>query len=88
MVSCMAFRCGELSNLYREVISMTEVFLGDQDNFEVALRKFKKKVQQDGLASEIRKRKYYEKPCERRKRKEAASKRRVLRRRRRAYSSF
>ncbi|HMB32282.1 MAG TPA: 30S ribosomal protein S21 [Desulfohalobiaceae bacterium] len=59
---------------------MTEVIINDNDNFERALRLFKRKVSNEGLPTEFKKRKYYEKPCERRKRKEAASQRRIKRR--------
>jgi small subunit ribosomal protein S21 len=39
------------------------------------LRRFNKKVQQDGILSEVRRREYHEKPSVRRKKKEAAKRR-------------
>ncbi len=59
---------------------MTEIFLKDNDNFETALRHFKKKMEREGIIKEIKKRSFYEKPCERRKRKEAAAQKRMKKR--------
>ena len=63
---------------------MANVVTGDNESFESMLRRFNKKVQQEGVLSEIRRREYYEKPSIKRKRKEAAKRRksaRALRRR-------
>ena len=43
-------------------------------NVEKALRKFKKKIQEDGLLDELRARETYEKPTTERKRKKGAAK--------------
>jgi small subunit ribosomal protein S21 len=51
---------------------------GDE-SFESLLRRFNRKVQQDGILSEIRRREYYEKPSLKRKRKEAAKRRKSAR---------
>ena len=51
---------------------MTEVIVGDNESFESALKRFTKKVQQDGILAEARRREHYEKPSVRRKKKEAA----------------
>ncbi len=57
---------------------MAEVRVGDNENIESALRRFKKKIQKAGILSEIKRRERYEKPSVKRKRKsEAARKRRV-----------
>jgi small subunit ribosomal protein S21 len=45
------------------------------ESFEAALRRFSKKVQQDGILAEARRREHYEKPSVRRKKKEAAKRR-------------
>jgi small subunit ribosomal protein S21 len=45
------------------------------ESFESMLRRFNKKVQQDGILSEVRRREYHEKPSVRRKKKEAAKRR-------------
>lgn len=44
------------------------------DNFNAALRKFKKKVDESGLLMEVLKRQQYEKPTTERKRKKGAAK--------------
>ena len=54
---------------------MAEVIVGDHETFEAALRRFSKKVQQDGILSEARRREHYEKPSVKRKKKEAARRR-------------
>ena len=46
------------------------------DNIERALRKFKKKIQDQGLLIELRERETYEKPTTRRKRKKSVAKNR------------
>lgn len=46
------------------------------DHVERALRKFKKKIQEQGLLVELRERETYEKPTARRKRKKSAAKNR------------
>jgi small subunit ribosomal protein S21 len=45
-----------------------------------ALRKFKKKIQEDGLLDELRARETYEKPTTERKRKKGAAKARLRKR--------
>ena len=59
-------------------INVSEVTVGDNESFESALRRFNKKVQQDGILAEARRREYYEKPSVLRKRKEAARRRKAL----------
>ena len=56
---------------------MTGVRAGDNESFESLLKRFNKRVQQDGILSEIRHREYFEKPSVKRKRKEAAKKRKA-----------
>ena len=60
-----------------------EVVIQEGENLERALRRFKRKVQRSGLYSELRKRRYYEKPSAQRKRKREAAIRRERRRQRR-----
>jgi len=45
-------------------------------NVDKALRKFKKKIQEDGLLNHLRDREFYEKPTTKRKRKKSAAKNR------------
>jgi small subunit ribosomal protein S21 len=54
---------------------VSEVIVGENENFESALRRFNKKVQQDGILAETRRREHYERPSVRRKKKEAAKRR-------------
>lgn len=58
---------------------MAEVSLDERESFESLLRRFNKKVQQNGILSEIRRREYFEKPSIRRKKKEAAKRRKSAR---------
>lgn len=67
-------------------VIVLEVIVQDGDNLERALRKFKRKVQRSGLYSELRKRRFYEKPSAQRKRKREAAIRRERRRQRRGTS--
>ena len=53
-----------------------EVTVQNNESLERALRRFKRKVQRSGLYSELRKRRFYEKPSAQRKRKREAAIRR------------
>lgn len=56
---------------------MVEVRVGEGESIELALRRFKKKIQKAGILSEVKRRERYEKPSVKKKRKaEAARKRR------------
>ena len=54
---------------------MPEVRLGEGESFESLLRRFTRKVQQEGMISEVRRRGFFEKPSIKRKRKEATKRR-------------
>lgn len=56
---------------------MSEIRIADNDNFDNALRKFNRKIQQDGILAEARRREHYEKPSVKRKKKEAARRRKA-----------
>ena len=58
---------------------MAEVVAGDNESFDSLLRRFNKRVQQDGILGEIRRREHYEKPSIKRKRKEADKRRKSAR---------
>ena len=58
---------------------MTEVRISEHETFETALKRFNRKIQQDGVLAEARRREHYEKPSVKRKRKEAAKRRKMLR---------
>ena len=54
---------------------MPEVIIHEDENFERALKRFKKKCEKAGILSDLRKHRHYEKPSERRKRKMNAARR-------------
>ena len=68
------------TTVYRS-LGVSEVILSENENFERALRRFKKKCEKAGILSDLRKHKHYEKPSERRKRKMNAA----LRKNRRSF---
>jgi len=59
-------------------ICLPEVRITNSDNFEQALRKFNKLVQQTGILAEARRREHYEPPSVRRKKKAAAKRRKSM----------
>ena len=56
---------------------LSEVIVGESEPFEVALKRFNKRVQADGILTDARRHEFYEKPSERRKKKEAARRRKL-----------
>lgn len=62
-----------------------EVRNGD---FNFALRKFKKKVQEAGIIQEIRERQFYEKPSAKKKKAKAAGRARWLKKQRQQQAEF
>lgn len=52
--------------------SVSEITIREGDSFEVALKKFTRRVQQEGLLSEAKRRQHYEPPSVKRKRKAEA----------------
>jgi small subunit ribosomal protein S21 len=64
---------------HKGVIPVSEVKIGENDSFETALKRFNRKIQQDGILAEARRREHYEKPSVKRKRKEAAKRRKAAR---------
>jgi len=54
---------------------MPEVIIREDENFERALKRFKKRCEKAGILSDLRKHRHYEKPSERRKRKMNAARR-------------
>jgi len=57
---------------------LTFVRLEENEPIEVALRKFKRKCVKEGIFSEVRKRRYYEKPSDRKRKKVASAKRQAM----------
>jgi len=58
---------------------VADVMLSDTESFDSLLRRFNRKVQQEGILSEVRRRNHYEKPSIKRKKKEAAKRRKSAR---------
>lgn len=59
---------------------MIEIRVKDSENFEAALRRFKKEVQQSGVLTEMRRREHYEKPSVKKKQKILAAKKKARKR--------
>jgi small subunit ribosomal protein S21 len=62
-----------------EIGVVSEIIIQDDENFERALRRFKKKCEKAGILSDLRRHRHYEKPSERRKRKMNAAHRKTRR---------
>ena len=58
---------------------MVTVRAGDNESFDSLLKRFNKRVQQDRILAEVRRREYYEKPSVKRKRKRASKRRKTAR---------
>ena len=58
---------------------MANVVAGENESFDSLLKRFNKRVQQDGILSEVRRREHYEKPSVKRKQKSAAKRRKSAR---------
>jgi small subunit ribosomal protein S21 len=58
---------------------VSEVKISEHESFETALKRFNRKIQQDGILAEARRREHYEKPSAKRKRKEAVRRRKTIR---------
>ena len=68
---------------------MTSVYRDDGESFESLFKRFRKQVQQEKILSQVRRRRFYEKPSQIRKRKAAKkrikSRRTTLKMQRRRY---
>ena len=58
---------------------MSDVRLAEGESFDSLIKRFNKRVQQDGILSEIRRRQHFESPTIRRKKKAAAKRRKSMR---------
>jgi small subunit ribosomal protein S21 len=72
-------------NLYREggELRVAEVVIQEGESLENALRRFKRKVQQEDIIKEIKKHSFYMKPGEKRRAKQALSRKRLRKKQRR-----
>ena len=54
---------------------MPEIEIKKDESFESALRRFKRKIEQEGILRELRDRKHYEKPSEKKRKKKSRPRR-------------
>ena len=57
---------------------MSVVYLNENDSIDVALKKFKKVIEREGILTELKKREFYEKPSIKRKKKAMAARKRLM----------
>ena len=57
---------------------MSIVRVGENENLDSALRRFKRKCSRDGIVGDLRKKEFYEKPYVRRKKKSEAARKRNI----------
>jgi len=65
------------------VVSLAEVRIQEGEGLENALRRFKRKVQQEDIIKEVKRHSYYLKPGERRRVKQALARKRARKKNRR-----
>ncbi len=58
---------------------MSSVSVRESNSFELALKRFKKQCEKEGILSEIKKREYYDKPSIKRKKKIIAARKKAAR---------
>jgi small subunit ribosomal protein S21 len=58
---------------------MPVVQVREDESFENALRRFKRKCEKEGILTELKKRQHFEKPSVKRKRKEVQAKKKMAR---------
>ena len=58
---------------------MPVVHVREEESFENALRRFKRKCEKEGILTELKKRQHYEKPSVKRKRKALQARKKMLR---------
>lgn len=58
---------------------MPVVYVRDDESFEGALRRFKRKCEKAGVLTELKRRQYFEKPSVKRKRKQAQARKKIMR---------
>ena len=71
----------EISRKERGEPSLAEVVIQDGETLESALRRFKRKVQQEDIIKDIKRHSYYMKPGEKRRTKQALARKRSRKRR-------
>ena len=58
---------------------MPVVYVREDESFEGAMRRFKRKCEKSGILTELKKRQHFEKPSVKRKRKQAQARKKMLR---------
>jgi small subunit ribosomal protein S21 len=58
---------------------MPVVYVKDEESFENALRRFKRKCEKAGVLTELKKRQHFEKPSVKRKRKAIQARKKMMR---------
>jgi len=58
---------------------LPQVQVRDDESFENALRRFKRKCEKAGILTELKKRQHFEKPSVKRKRKQVQARKKILR---------
>lgn len=58
---------------------MPVVYIREDESFEGAMRRFKRKCEKSGILTELKKRQYFEKPSVKRKRKDAQARKKMAR---------
>jgi small subunit ribosomal protein S21 len=67
----------------KEVQRLAEIKITDNESIESALRRFKRKVQQEDIIKEIKKHSFYMKPGDKRRAKQALARKRQRKKQRR-----
>lgn len=62
----------------RKVKAMSIVRVGENENLDSALRRFKRKCSRDGIIGDLRKKEFYESPSVKRKKKSEAARKRSI----------
>ncbi len=57
---------------------MTGIYVNENEPIDIALKKFKKVCEREGILTELKKREFYEKPSIKRKKKAIAARKRLL----------
>ena len=65
---------------------MAEVIIGDGESLESALKRFKRKVQQEDIIKDIKKHSFYLKPGEKKRIKQALARKRLRKKQRSSYA--
>jgi small subunit ribosomal protein S21 len=85
MVECQHVICAECLAKQGGVFNLAEVRFQEGETLENALRRFKRKVQQEDIIKEVKKHSFYLKPGERKRVKQALARKRNRKKSRRDY---